>query len=172
MEALLVIDMLHDFIDPEGALYSGPSGRDIIPYVARLLDEHRQKGSLIVFVQDSHDVNDKEFERFPPHCLAGQKGSQVIPELAPLPDETILPKKRFSAFFNTNLEKLLKQAKVNQAHLCGVCTSICVMDTCSDLANRDYTVYLHQRGVADFDDEAHQFAMKRMENVLGAKMVD
>jgi nicotinamidase/pyrazinamidase len=50
----------------------------------------------------------------------------------------------------------------------GVCTSICVMDTVGGLANRDYRIRVPRAGVADFDDEAHQQALQRMERLYGA----
>ncbi len=170
--ALLVMDMLHDFIDPTGTLYCGPQGREIIPHVAALLAEHRAQNSLIIFVQDSHEPDDTEFERFAPHCLTGQLGSQIIPELAPLPGEIVLPKQRFSAFFGTELESILQNARVEDVHLCGVCTSICVMDTCSDLINRSYQVNVYVNATADFDQAAHEFALKRMEATLGAALIN
>ena len=170
-QALIVVDMLNDFMSPDGALFCGGESRRIITVVRTLLEEHRNKDSLIVFVQDSHKPDDKEFALFPPHCLAGTWGSEVISELAPVHGELLLPKTRYSAFFGTDLESILATACVEGVHLCGVCTSICVMDTCSDLRNRDYAVVLHVDGVADFDLEAHKFAIKRMKNILGAELV-
>lgn len=169
--ALIITDMLHDFIDPEGALFCGPHCRQIIAPIAGLLQQHRDMGSLIVFVQDCHAPDDKEFALFAPHCLAGEKGSQIIPELAPRAQEKVLPKTRYSAFFGTDLEDILLDKQVRQVHLCGVCTSICVMETCSDLSARDYRVVLHTNAVSDFDIEAHDFAIKRMQNILGAELV-
>ena len=169
--ALIVVDMLYDFLDPQGALFCGPDSRKIIPEVTRLLDEHRHHNSLIVFVLDNHAEDDLEFKRFPPHCVAGQPGSQLITEIVSLPGELQLPKHRYSAFFKTNLEEILYEAKVEEIHLCGVCTSICVMETCSDLRNHDYEVWVHEKAVADFDSEAHTFALKRMKNILGAQII-
>ena len=169
--ALLVVDMLNDFMDPDGSLFCGPASRAIIPVIAGLLERHRREGSAIIFVKDSHLPDDKEFELFPPHCLSGEPGSEIIPELAPLAGETVLPKSRYSAFFNTGLDKMLRDKGVAEVHLCGVCTSICVMDTCSDLRNRDYTTIVHVAAVADFDSQAHEFSLKRMRNILGARLV-
>lgn len=170
--ALIVIDMLHDFIHPDGALYCGPASRAIIPHIKSLLEKERARGGLIIYVQDSHAPDDLEFERFPPHCIAGDPGSRIIPELAPLPGEIVIAKQRFSAFFGTELESILQEAHIDEVDLCGVCTSICVMETCSDLRNRDYKVRVHTPAVADFDQEAHEFALKRMEATLGAALMN
>jgi nicotinamidase-related amidase len=169
-QALLVIDMLRDFMDPAGALYCGEAARRIIPTVQDLLARHREAGSFIVFPMDRHRADDREFEMFAPHCVAGTAGAECIPEIEARPGEHRLAKTRFSAFFKTDLERILAEAGVEEVHVCGVCTSICVMDTVSDLRNRDYQVVVHETAVADFDPEAHAFALKRMKNTLGARL--
>ncbi len=170
--ALLVIDLLHDFMDPQGALYCGDDARRILPQVDMLLEEHRRRGSLIVFVADCHDPDDSEFALFPPHCVAGTPGAAMLPGLQAQPGEKLVYKQRYSAFYGTELESLLRRAGVKEVHLCGVCTSICVMDTCSDLRNRDLTAVVHRLAVADFDPAAHEFALKRIEKILGGSVVD
>ncbi|CAD7773823.1 Isochorismatase family protein [Candidatus Methanoperedenaceae archaeon GB37] len=52
-----------------------------------------------------------------------------------------------------------------------MCTSICVMETVSDLCERDYEIYIHEKGVADFDKNAHIFALERMKRLFGARVV-
>ncbi len=170
-KALLVVDMLNDFMDPDGALYCGDDARRIIPAVRDLLDGHREMGSAIVFVADCHEPGDLEFRLFPPHCVAGTKGAELIPELSVRPGEYWVDKKRYSAFYGTDLEEILRRERVDEVHLCGVCTSICVMDTCSDLRNRDYPALVYAGAVADFDPEAHHFALKRINSILGAEVV-
>jgi nicotinamidase-related amidase len=169
--ALLIIDMVNDFIKSNGALYCGPAAKKIVPYIKGLIENKRKAGTIIVYSIDQHDPNDKEFERFPPHCIKGTKGAEIIEELAPQEQDYVVPKQHFSAFFNTNLEKILKKEDINQVHVVGVCTSICIMETVSDLCNRDYEVYVYSKGVADFNQNNHLFALERMKMVLGAKVV-
>jgi nicotinamidase/pyrazinamidase len=169
-KALLVIDMLHDFMDPSGVLYCGDEARKIIPVVKELIEEHRRSHSIVVFPCDTHEPNDKEFEMFAPHCVAGTPGAALIPELEIKAGEYLVPKTRYSALYGSDLEKILIEEGVTEVHMCGVCTSICVMDTASDLRNRDYTVIMHEKAVADFDPAAHEFALKRMRNILGARI--
>ncbi len=171
-KALLVIDMLNDFLDPAGSLYCGDKAREIIPRVQGLIEEHRGAGSVIIFAADHHAPDDKEFELFPKHCVAGTWGAEVIPELEVRPEDIVIAKTRYSAFYGTDLDKVLAGKQMEEVHLCGVCTSICVMDTASDLRNRDYPTVVHQRAVADFDPEAHQFSLKRMKNILGVRLED
>jgi nicotinamidase-related amidase len=170
--ALLIIDMLHDFLDPGGALYCGDEAAAIVPAVQELLEAHRRAGSLIVFVADHHPPDDQEFALFPPHCVRGTPGAELLPGFAPRPGEHLVRKTRYSAFWGTDLDGILRREGVEEAHLAGVCTSICVMDTCSDLRNRDLKAVVHRRAVADFDPEAHAFALKRIKNILGGEVAE
>ena len=169
-KALLVIDMLRDFLEPGGALYCGDQAAAVIAPVRERLAAHRRQGSLIVFVADSHAQDDLEFQLFPPHCVAGSPGAELLPGFVVGPGERLVRKNRYSALFGTGLEDILRQAGVGEVHLVGVCTSICVMETASDLRNRDYRVVVHPRAVADFDPQAHACALRRMEKILGCRM--
>ena len=168
--ALIVTDMLNDFIDPEGALYVGPPGRVIIRFVAQKAAETRAAGGVVIFVCDAHAPDDREFEQFGAHAVQGSWGSQIIPELPFLPGDYREDKTRYSALFNTELENILKREGVSQVELVGVCTSICVMFTAIGLLDRGFHCRVYQEGVADFDPEAHAFALKHMEK-LGVKVV-
>ena len=167
--ALIIVDMLNDFIRKEGALYCGETAEAIVPFIQLRLAAFRAQGALIVFLQDSHDAADREFERFPRHCVAGTWGNEIIAELAPRPEERVIPKKRFSGFYGTPLEALLDAGGAQTVEVVGVCTSICVMDTVGGLADRDYGVVVPARGVADFDPQNHAFALKRMQAIYGAR---
>lgn len=168
--ALLVIDMLNDFIQEGSVLDCGPSSRQIIPFIQQKINEFHQSGDLVIFVCDSHQPSDPEFEMFPPHCVKGTPGAQIIPQLEVKDSDIIIPKRKYNAFFGTRLEEILKEKKIVEVHVVGVCTSICVMDTVGELRNREYQVIVYRQGVADFDADAHEFALKRMKKVYGAKI--
>jgi nicotinamidase/pyrazinamidase len=168
--ALIIVDMLNDFIQEEGALFCGETARAIVAFIRERLVAARKDGDLIIFLQDSHAEDDKEFEKFPRHCVAGTWGSEIIPELSPGPGETVIPKTRYSGFYGTDLDRILARAAVDAVEVVGVCTSICVMDTVGGLANRDYPVSVPEAGVADFDPEFHRFALKRMAQLYGAEV--
>jgi nicotinamidase-related amidase len=169
-KALIIVDMLNDFIDEKGALYCGAGAGAIIPFIQERLSTFRRAGDLVVFLQDSHDERDLEFTKFPKHCIADTWGSEIIHELTPVPGEKIVPKKRYSGFYGTNLEKILQDEKIEEIEVVGVCTSICVMDTVGGLANRDYNVSVPVKGVADFDQQMHEFSLRRMKQLYGARV--
>lgn len=168
---LLIIDMLNDFIRPEGALYCGEGAEAIVEGIRQRLEDARQAGHAVIFLQDAHAQDDKEFEKFPPHCVADTWGSRIIDELTPRQGETVIPKTRFSGFYNTLLDKILTRLAPEEVEVVGVCTSICVMDTVGGLADRDYAVTVPADAVADFDVRMHEFALQRMERLYGARVV-
>ena len=167
--AVLVVDVLRGFLEEGHPLYVGDKSRRIIPNIQGLLEQELAQGSKIFFVCDQHEPDDLEFKMFPPHCIAGTPEAEVIPELAKYPGE-IIPKKRYSAFFNTSLEEKLKQLKPDKIIVCGVLTDICVMHTVAEARNRDYYVEVPVDCVASPDEKAHQFALDHMAKVLGAKL--
>jgi len=167
--AVLVVDMLRGFLEEGYPLYCGYKARRIIPHIQTLLDKELAKGSKVFFICDQHDADDLEFEMFPPHCIAGTDESEVIPELARYQGK-IIPKKRYSSFFDTPIEEKLEELNPDKIIVCGVCTDICVMHTVADARNRDYQVEVPVDCVASFDEKAHRFALEHMEKVLGAKL--
>ena len=110
-------------------------------------------------------------DMFPKHAVTGTWGHRVIPELAPTGEDLVIQKRRFSGFYQTGLEDVLKKHGISETEVVGVCTNICVMDTVGGLANRDYPVSVPEAGVADFDPEFHAFALRRMAKRYGAKLV-
>ncbi len=166
-KVLIVVDMLNDFLHPRGALYCGDEARRIIEPVRRLIETFRRAAWPVMYIQDAHEVHDREFERFPPHAVKGSWGSEIIDELTPRQGEIVIQKTRFSAFFRTELEGLLQQLNPKEVWVVGVCTSICVMDTVADLRSRDYPVVVPLVGIADVDPFMHDCAVKRMEKVYG-----
>lgn len=166
---VLVVDMVRGFCEEGHNLYVGPTIREIIPRVRDRLREERAKGSHVIFLCDTHDPDDLEFQMFPPHCIRGTEEPEVIPELREFADETI-PKRRYSAFFETNLEERLRELNPDKIIVVGDCTNICVLYTVADARNRDYTVEVPADCVATFDADAHRFALNQLQTVLGAEV--
>ena len=167
--AVLVIDMLRGFLEEGYPLYCGDKARRIIPNIQALLERELARGSKVFFICDSHDPDDLEFKVFPPHCIRGTPEAEVIPELARYQGE-VIPKRRYSAFFETPLERKLAELDPEELIVCGVCTNICVLHSVANARNRDYQVEVPIDCVASFDEPAHHFALEHMEKVLGAKL--
>ena len=169
-DVVLVVDMVRGFCEEGHPLYVGESIRRIIEPIRWRLIEERARGSHIIFLSDNHAPDDAEFQVFPPHCIRGSEEAEVIPELREFAGE-VIPKTRFSGFYGTNLDQRLREFKPDKIIVVGDCTDICVMHTVADARNRDYTVEVPADCVATFDREAHAFALRHMEKILGAKVV-
>ncbi|NLO90234.1 MAG: cysteine hydrolase [Clostridia bacterium] len=170
-KAVLVIDMLEDFIRETGTLYVGEQGKEIIDDIKELLDRERSSGSFIIYICDNHLMDDAEFEMFPCHCVKGTKGAEIIEELAPQEGDYIIKKRRYSAFAGTDLEITLREKGIEELILVGVCTNICVLYTAADARNLHYKVIVPKNCVTSFDLEAHKFALKEMKNTLGVEVI-
>ena len=171
MKALLVIDMLNDFINEDGALYTGVEGQKIVSFIKTKVDEFREKDYPIIYICDNHEKDDSEFEMFPPHCIANTVGSKIIEELNVNESDKIVRKRRYSAFYGTDLDLYLREKGVNELYLVGVCTNICVLYTAADARNIEYKVKIYKDGVASFDNDSHKFALKEAETTLGCKII-
>lgn len=168
--AFLVVDMLNDFVRDNGAL-PVPKSKEIVPAIKRRLEEARKNGWLVVYLVDTHAENDKEFEVWGKHAVKDTWGNQIIDELTPLPGEVVVPKRRFSGFFGTDLGLVLRENDIETVIVTGVLTNICVMYTASDAYQRGYRVVVPQDSVASVDDEMNRFAIRQMKEVVGAEIV-
>src|SRR5688572_11367614 len=138
MQALVVVDMQNGFLR-EGNLAS-PDCLAVLPNVLREVQTALSAGDHVIFTADTHEPDDLEFEIFPTHCLRGSSEAELVAELVPfLQHERVhlVPKRRYSALFETQFEGLLHRYDINRVRICGVCTDICVLHTTADLRNRD-----------------------------------
>lgn len=170
MKALLVIDMLKDFIDEGAVLETGEAGREIVPFIKKKIEDYRAQGYPIIYICDNHEIDDKEFDMFPPHSIAGTEGAQVIDELAPEEGDKVIFKRRYSAFFGTDLDLYLREKGVNHISMVGVNTNICVLYSAADARNINYDVTVYKEGVASFNPKAHVFALEEIGTTLGCQV--
>jgi len=168
--ALLIIDMLNDFIEESGSLVV-PGAKRIVPRIREILEAARSQGVPVIYVADSHRRDDREFAYWPPHAVAGTWGSEVVGELAPAPDDYVVPKRRYSAFFGTDLDNYLRELEVRKLYLTGVLTNICVYATALDAAMRNYEVAVFRDGVASLSEETDAFIFQQLKEVLQAELI-
>ena len=166
--AIIVIDIIKDFTT--GVLGS-ERARGIIPRVKRLLGEAREKGVPIVYVTDAHIEDDREFQLWPRHAVDGTPGAEIVEELQPQPGDYHLKKRRYSAFYATGLDALLRELGVDTVILTGLVTNICVQHTAADAFFRGYRVVVVEDCVEALSDEAHRGALRYMREIYGAEVV-
>ena len=168
--SLVIIDMLNDFVKEKGTLVV-PEAQNLVPNQTRLLKESRKLGAQVLYLTDNHQPDDDEFEKWPPHAVVGTWGSKIVDELKPEDNIPIVPKRRYSGFFGTDLDLRLREKHVETIVLVGVLTDICVMYTSADAASRGYDVVIVSDATASTSEKNHQFALQHMKEVLGLHVV-
>jgi nicotinamidase-related amidase len=164
-KALLIIDMLNDFVK-EGAPLEVPRARGIIGKIKRELQKARRVGMPVIYCCDRHQPNDREFEIWPPHAIRGTCGAEVVEALKPIQREPIVAKTTYSAFYRTKLQKVLKGLGIEHLILTGLVTNICILYTAVDAYMRGYEVTVPEDCVAGLNTEDHLFALKQIKEVL------
>lgn len=175
--ALLIIDMQRDFLEPGGfgdALGNDVSRlRAIVPTVQRLQNAFRERGWLVLQTVEGHrpDLSDcppskrqrghadlKIGDRGPMGriLVLGEPGNAIIPELAPKPEETVIEKPGKGAFYNTNLEFLLKTHNISHLLITGVTTEVCVQTTMREANDRGYDCLLVEDATESYFPEFKQ----------------
>lgn len=171
-EALLVIDMLNDFVR-EGAPLEVPDTRSIIPVIQQEIEMAHAAGNPVIYVCDSHAADDKEFSKFgwPAHAVKGTPGAEIVDELKPAKNDIVIPKDTYSGFYGTDLEKTLRLLGIEALRLTGDVTHICILFTAADAVLRDYRVTVVVDGVAGIAREDHDAALRIMNNVMSVHLV-
>ncbi|WP_300462606.1 isochorismatase family cysteine hydrolase [Desulfobacula sp.] len=149
--AVLVIDMLNDFLTDGGKMVL-PGGSSIVPRQKAVITAARSAGLPVVYINDAHRLRlkstDREFKKRGEHCIEGSWGAAVIDDLTPEPEDILVTKRRFSGFFNTDLDLTLKDADVDTLIFMGVVTNICVRSTVHDAFFHGYSVIVAEDCVA------------------------
>jgi nicotinamidase/pyrazinamidase len=159
--AMLVIDMVKDYFDHKRKLKITPFAQAIINPIKDLAAQFRMKGWPVIFATDAYREDDFIFTgRMEPESLAGTEGAQVIDELEKKPNDLWLPKPRFSAFFQTGLEKYLHEREVNLCAVTGLATPFCVLTTALDAICHDFKSVIVSDCSAAVSEEAHKTIVK------------
>lgn len=173
-DALVICDMINDFAEKTGALYS-PQIEAIIGKCRIHLDEARRYNQPIAWIVDQHRVKDAEFKQFPEHGL-NPFGREIVKELRPFnPEryfERVVPKRRFSGFYGTDLDITLREWGVDHITLVGNCTDICILYTAADARALGYEVDIPVNAVATFRlHEYHDMALLMLKDNLGCTLI-
>ena len=164
--AVVVIDMLNDFLQPEGAM---PllEGRRLYDPINRLLNAARETDVGVIWVCDEHPPQDREFEKRSVHCLQGTWGAEIVAELKPGEDEYRIPKRRYSGFFETDLDLRLRELAIHHLIVTGVVTNICVRSTVHDAFFRGYDVVIPVECVAATSEREQQSTLYDLDTHFG-----
>lgn len=179
--ALLVIDMQNDFCAPGG--FGERLGNDIaparriIPAIAGVLEAAREAGLLVIHTREGHlpDLSDcppAKLERSRKQgagigdpgpmgriLIRGERGHDIVAELAPAEGEPIVDKPGKGAFYATDLERMLREREIEHLILTGVTTHVCVHTTLREANDRGYRCLVLEDATAAFDPADHEAAL-------------
>ncbi len=185
--ALVVIDMQNDFIAKEGLI--AREGRDVSQAEAmardlpRLLQTAREAGVFVVFVRNVYTtdnnfyLSDAWLEQAArkrnggytriPVCAENSWSGDFYGNVRPLPGEPIVTKHRYSAFYNTDLDTILRANGIRTVVLTGVVTNVCVETTAREAFVRDYYVAVVKDGTAAYSQADHDMTLLNIDRFFG-----
>ena len=185
--ALVVIDVQNDFCAADGMMADEGHALEAVQAMASrvptTIDVARQAGVQVIFVRNTYSTPSNHYlsgvwleqatrrragtYTIREACAEDSDGWQFYGSIAPTPDEAIVTKHRFSAFYNTDLELILKAGAIRTVVLCGVASNVCVETTARDAFIRDYYVVFSSDGTATYDDESHQATLRTIDRFFG-----
>ena len=180
---LVVIDMQRDFVEPGG--FGSSLGNDvtrlqaIVPTVARLIAGFRGAGLAVIHTKEAHrpDLSDcPPAKRRKPGAtlgigdvgpmgrilVAGEPGNDIVPELAPLPGETVIEKPGKGAFYATGFGEMLDAKGLTHLVFAGVTTEVCVQTTMREAADRGYVCVVAEDATESYFPEFKRAAIDMM----------
>jgi len=156
--ALLVIDMQNFFLNSSSPTFTC-GGLAILPTLKQLIRVFRGANRPVIYTCHVHhpdhiDAGIMEWW-WEGMCIEGSEESKVHKEIAPFPKEKVIFKHRYSAFYNTDLETVLRSLKVEDLVISGIMTNLCCESTARGAYYRDYRVFFLADGTGSVNEEMH-----------------
>ena len=128
---------------------------------------------FVIFCNDAHLKGiDHELKFWGDHAIAGTEGAKVIPELEVCESDYIVPKRRYSGFFHTDLDLLLRELGVNTVVLTGLHTHMCVRHTAADAYQLGYDVVAIKDATNSFTAEDYEYGLSYLKGTYDAEITD
>lgn len=155
MIALIIVDMIKGNLP-----FFNEDQLAIIPNIKKVAEKVRESGNLVVYANDSYTENDWLFRFMKKHALRGTEEVEVIDELKPEKGDIVLEKKRFSAFFRTDLDLILREYGIEKVAIAGVNTHVCVLATALDAISNNFEAIILKDCCASNRRELHNFIVE------------
>jgi nicotinamidase-related amidase len=159
--AVVIVDMLKDSLEGEPGLPITPFARDICPNINRLTEFARSVSIPVIFSMDSFLKGDFIFRgKMKERSIRGTPDAEVTDLLIQKPSDIYSPKRRFSSFYKTDIDQILRLYGVDTVAICGISTHWCVLSTALDALANDFQVCLLEDCCAAFTKEIHETTLK------------
>ena len=171
---LMIIDCQNDFL-AEGAPLENPRGRAKLPNIAVARAWAKAKGSPVIYTKEVHRHQKMDFgleidRGDPEHCLEGTEGCEIVKEVVPDESDFVVIKRRYSGFYQTDLEIILKGLQKNTLILTGVDTNVCVYSTALEAQFRNLRTIALSDCTAGTSEAIHLAFLENIETFLGEVM--
>lgn len=167
--ALLVIDMVKDFTATNGLVFY-PQNREILPRIKKVVEECRKRELLIIFFRHSYRKNkfDKNLVNMRPNCIEGTGGDEIDPMLTVDEEKDyVIKKRRYSGFFGTDLDLVLRENNIENVIITGTKTNCCIRATVTDAYYLNYNVYVVSDCVATNDEIVNKVHLTDIRKYFG-----
>jgi nicotinamidase-related amidase len=162
---LLVIDMQNYFLDPQSPTFT-PGGLAILPNVTELIKAFRKEKLPVIYTTHVH--KSKKLDGgilgwwWEGMIIEGTKDAEIHPSITPLPEEKVICKHRYSAFYNTDLEITLRCLNITDLIITGIMTNLCCESTARDAYFRDHRVFFLSDATGTVDEDLHLATLKNL----------
>lgn len=156
--ALLVIDMQDFFLEPSSPTFTC-GGLAIVQNIKKLITFFRENNMPVIYTQHVHHPDKIDagimgwwWEGM---CVEGSPESKIYKELEPRKNEKIIQKHRYSAFYNTDLETILRCQHIEELVITGIMTNMCCESTARDAYYRDYKIFFLADATGSINEDMH-----------------
>lgn len=154
--AVLVVDMVNDFFEEGGEMVL-PGGKELLyEPIHQLLDAAHANGVPVFWLNQHLRPDDSLFKKRIPHCIIGTWGAEIVAALPLGEDDIVVPKRRYSGFFQTDLDLFLRERDIHHVVVSGCVTNICVRSTVADAYFLNYDVIVPHECVGATNDAAQE----------------
>lgn len=166
--ALVIVDMIYDFTNQNGKVFY-PKNEEIIPELALFIEYARHNDCHIIFIEHTVKMDDFLSRKFKTSecCIEGSGGELTDERLGcDRTNDIIIKKTKYSAFYNTELDKVLKENNVDNILITGTKTNNCILATALDAYYRDYNTYIIKELVGTSDDETNKIYLRDLNKYI------
>jgi ureidoacrylate peracid hydrolase len=164
--AVLVVDMVNEFFEPGGKMVL-EGGKALYAPVNAVLDAAHTANIPVFYTNQWLRPDDALFKKRIPHCLIDTWGAQLVDALHRAPNDIVVPKRRYSAFFGTDLDLHLRERNIETVIVTGVVTNICVRSTVHDAFFLGYEVVVPVECVAATSPQAQETSLYDIDTHYG-----
>ena len=166
--ALVLVDVINAFFHQRGQFHY-PEATEVLPGIRALLEAARAARRLVVHVREAHypGLDDFETTKLPVHCIAGEFDAEPYVGFEAAQGEPELGKRRYSAFFGTDLDLLLREQGIEEVIFAGVKTNVCMRASVQDAFAHGFRPVLVRGAVNSNRPNLHEAALEDVERYFG-----